>query len=105
MGIMAGQTSYKGDKGKLRKALREAGQDVMNMDIIYNDKRKTFRRLKMEYASHIFNATQAQQRKLERLLKEAFGERWITAYFIQESQWNWPPGKSTGKSLCIKLKV
>jgi len=93
---------YRGDIGKFRKALHESGFTEQATNIIFNDNSKDNmrRRLKLWFSTAVFNAPQTQQRKLEHKLKQAFGDRWITAYFIKQETW-W----RSGKSLCIKLKV
>ena len=92
---------YKGDIGAFRKALDECGlgnhyANFYNDNSVAGLKR---RRLKCSSAKAVFNAPQRTQRKLERKLKEAFGQRWISAYFIKQ-----PYYCGEGKQLCIKLR-
>ena len=92
---------YKGDIGAFRKALDECGLGNRFANF-YNDnsaKGLNKRRLKYDRATEVFNAPQALQRKLERKLKEAFGQRWISAYFIKRRYYC-----GEGKQLCIKLR-
>lgn len=65
---------FYGDKGLLRLALVEAGfKRHVVQGQIFNDVRKTgVRRLKLWFASEVFDAPQAQQRKLEKSLRELF---------------------------------
>ena len=97
---------YKGDTGKFRRALFYAGFDA-NFTSIFNDyckaKPKTSkRRLKLWWATSVFEAPQKQQRLLERLLRDAFGDRIDSMYFVQNST---VAGMIADcKSLCIKLK-
>ena len=92
---------YKGDIGQFRKALDECGfghryANFYNDNSVEGLKR---RRLKCSSATEVFNAPQRTQRKLERKLKEAFGQRWISAYFIKQ-----PFYYGEGMQLCIKLR-
>lgn len=66
---------YRGDTGLFRKCLHEAG--FKKVSTIFNDDSKdhTRRRLKLWWGEAVFNAPQAQQKKLERLLKKTFGDR------------------------------
>lgn len=92
---------YRGDLGAFRKALDECGLSN-HWANFYNDNSVAHlkrRRLKCSSATAVFNAPQALQRKLERKLKAAFGQRWISAYFIKQ-----PPYYGEGKQLCIKLR-
>ena len=91
---------YKGDLGAFRKALDECGLRDRYASF-YNDNSVNGlngRRLKCSNATEVFKAPQRTQRKLERKLKEAFGQRWISAYFIAI-----PYYQGEGKQLCIKL--
>ena len=92
---------YRGDLGAFRKALDECGlgnhyANFYNDNSVAGLKR---RRLKCSSATAVFTAPQRTQRKLERKLKEAFGQRWISAYFIKQ-----PYYYGEGKQLCIKLR-
>jgi hypothetical protein len=86
-------------------ALDEAGFEHAANSTIFNDdskakpKRNT-RRLKLRFASDVFDAPQNQQRKLEKVLRELFGDRILAMYFAEGSPWGW----SDDKSLCIKLQ-
>lgn len=102
--------SYRGDIGLFRLALKEAGFDQPQYRSIFNDdskaKTKTgIRRLKLWFATDVFDAPQKQQRKLEKSLRELFehtGKEILCMYFVQNST---PYGMLGGaKSLCIKLR-
>ena len=96
---------FKGDIGLFRLALLEAGFENASKRIIFNDDSKAkpkqpFRRLKLWAADDINRASQKKQWKLEKSLRELFGDRIITMYFIPGSQW----ARMPYPSLCIKLK-
>ncbi len=59
---------------------------------IYNDKRKTFRRLKLAEGHLVFNAPLVQQEYLALFLRDCYGDRILEMYFQKD------------KSLCIKLR-
>jgi hypothetical protein len=99
---------YYGDTGLFRMALDEAGFEHAAARTIFNDdskakpKRNT-RRLKLWFATEVFDAPQKQQRKLEKVLRELFGDRILAMYFARNSTpYGWPSGGA--KSLCIKLQ-
>ena len=99
--------TFKGDIGLFRLALASAGFEDASKRIIFNDDSKAkpkqaTRRLKLWFATSIFDAPQKKQKKLEKLLRELFGERIISMYFVPGAH-SW--GRINGeKSLCIKLK-
>lgn len=84
------------DSGKFRTALKRAGWG--GEGIIFSDPRKTTRRLKLWFATAVFDDSQEGQRKLEKELKAQFGTRYLTGYFINAGYWC-----GGGKSLCIRL--
>lgn len=88
---------YRGDAGLFRKCLHETGFK-QRYQTIFNDDSKdhTRRRLKLWFGQHVFDAPQAQQKKLERKLKKAFGGRVLAMYFAPAPYGSW--------SLCIKLQ-
>jgi len=97
---------YKGDIGKFRRALLNAGFVRQSDGSIFNDDSKAkvktnVRRLKLWFASDVFDATQKQQRRLEKYLRSEFGERILTMYFVENST---PYGGFGATSLCIKLQ-
>ncbi len=97
---------YKGDIGLFRLALHEAGFKFQHTPSIFNDDCKSEpklpgRRLKLWFADKVFEAPQAQQRRLEKSLRELFGDRIVKMYFILGSTAY--HRYSNGKSLCIKL--
>lgn len=87
------------DIGKFRAALLLAGFFEPAECLIYNDKSKGFRRLKLWFGTTVFNAPQEQQQALEKLLRELFGDRILSMYFI-DGYSRWRPAVS----LCIRLK-
>lgn len=99
--------TFKGDIGLFRLALVEAGFESQSTCLIFNDDSKAkpkapTRRLKLWFAKAVFDAPQKQQKKLEKSLRELFGERIISMYFVPGAHsWYAPKGD---KSLCIKLK-
>lgn len=100
--------TFKGDIGLFRLALVEAGFELASQRSIFNDDSKAkpkapTRRLKLWFASDIFKATQTRQRKLEKSLRELFGDRIIAMYFVPGAHWHYSQAKGD-KSLCIKLK-
>lgn len=96
---MQGNTTHRGDNGLFRSALLLAGFFERAEGSIFNDKHKNFRRLKLWYSTPVFNAPQEQQQVLEKLLREAFGDRIISMYF-QRGYSRWTPIYQ----LCIRLK-
>lgn len=94
---------FYGDTGLFRLALLEAGfKWQATRASIFNDYRKhgQFRRLKLWFATEVFDAPQAQQRKLEKSLRELFGTRIEHMEFIKGGI-----GRTPGwKSLTIKLR-
>ena len=92
----------KGDVSLFRGALLLAGFLPHSESYIFNDYRKTtgFRRLKLWAATWVFEAEQAQQQALEKALREAFGDRILSMYFVANVH-GWTP---RGKSLCIRLR-
>jgi hypothetical protein len=89
----------KGDLGLFRGALLLAGFFERSECLVFNDKRSGFRRLKLWSASAVHSAPQEQQLALEKYLREAFGDRIISMYFIPAYRW-----PSAACSLCIRLK-
>ena len=89
------------DTKLIRKALADAKftRHITN-SLIFNDKGKKGRRLKIWDAAEVFSASQPKQRKLEALFKQAFGDRIVSMYFVKGAYWAGP----NGKALCIKLK-
>ncbi len=101
------------DTGKLRTALEQSGFNKVawrwyGIDqcatAIFNDLSKSSgtRRLKVWLGTAVFDAPVAQQKLLERKLKQAFGDRYLTGYFIRLPKYVAHCGE--GKSLCIRLK-
>lgn len=82
-----------------RAALLLSGFFERSECLIFNDKRNNFRRLKLWFASAVFDAPQKQQKALEQLLRDAFGDRILSMYFIPAERWHGAPW-----SLCIRLK-
>lgn len=87
------------DIGKFRAALLLAGFFEQAECMIYNDKNKGFRRLKLWFGTSVFNASQKQQQVLEKLLRELFGDRILSMYFIE----GYAPWRIS-RALCIRLK-
>lgn len=87
------------DTGKFRTALLMAGFFRYSEGTIFNDvnKAKTWRRLKLWFADEVFNSSQKQQQVLEKELRQQFGDRILTMYFLEGRRW------SPGKALCIRL--
>ena len=95
-----GNTTYRGDIGLFRAALLLSGFFRRSESSIFNDKSKDgTRRLKLWFADGIEDASQEQQWALEGLLREVFGKRILSMYFIECPHWC-----GGGASLCIKLK-
>jgi hypothetical protein len=99
--------TFRGDIGLFRLALVEAGFDSASQRSIFNDDSKAkpkapTRRLKLWFATDVFKAKQAKQWKLEKSLRELFGDRIISMYFCPGAH-SWYAAKGD-KSLCIKLK-
>lgn len=92
---------YKGDIGLVRKCIADAGLFVSRYASAYNDNssHNNKRRIKITRMDNLFNASHAQQVKLDKLLRETFGERFLTAYFIQSGAW-----RGNSKDFCIKLQ-
>jgi len=67
----------------VRQALAQAG--FSSTPTIFTGKSYGLRRVKIWQGTGIFEASQRQQRKLERALKAAFGPRWISANFVRGS--------------------
>ena len=95
-----------GDNGRFRRALADSGLGCVR-NTIFNDNSKAkpstnIRRLKLTFATQIFNAPQSSQRRLARELRKQFGERIVSMYFIADGPgWYIPNGT---KALCIKLR-
>lgn len=83
------------DSGKFRIALKRAG--FKDDGQVFSDPRKDTRRLKLWFAGSVFDAPRKQQLVLEKSLKELFGDRYLTGYFIRHA-WG-----TNSKSLCIRL--
>lgn len=95
-----GNTTYRGDIGLFRAALLLAGFFNRSESHIFNDKNKDgTRRLKLWFSSAVEEASQEQQKALEGLLREAFGDRILVMYFVECAPWS-----GGGSSLCIRLK-
>lgn len=90
------QPQYRGDLGLVRKALWDCGWFNKSQDILFNDKRRNWSRIKVWFADKVYEATQAEQEALEQALREAFGDRIIKMGFIKTYR--------DSKSLCIWLK-
>jgi len=93
-----------GDTGKFRQALLSAGFVNRAKSTIFNDNSKAkpqqpTRRLKLWFADDVFSSPQKKQKKLEKALRELFGDRIIKMYFTHS-----PSYGAQFKSLCIKLK-
>ncbi len=97
------------DATLFRNAVRQAGYNTRwGVGTVYNDirRRSGFRRLKLDYATEVFNSSQQQQQDLERRLRQAFGDRILSMYFIPWVTYGVDAkGKPTGISLCIRLKL
>lgn len=98
----------KGDIGLFRGALLLAGFFGQVDSFIFNDDSKAkpkqpTRRLKLWFANPVFNAPQEQQQALEGSLRDAFGERIISMYFVEAFPWR-KGAKINPKSLCIRLR-
>ncbi len=97
-------SKYRGDTGLFRAALDAAGfkssGSALDRRHIFNDDSKDHlrRRLKLWFATKIFESSQKQQRKLERELRARFGDRILAMYFIAANS------RYGGYSLCIKLR-
>ncbi len=96
---------FKGDIGLFRLALVEAGFENASKRIIFNNDSKAkpktgVRRLKLWSADDINRASQKKQWKLEKSLRELFGERIVSMYFHPGSRW----ARMPYPALCIKLK-
>jgi len=91
---------FKGDIGSFRAALLLAGFFGQSECYIYNDRRKDgTRRLKLQYATDVYEASADQHEALTRQLDDAFGSRIADVYFIPGSDiWD------TFKQLCIVLR-
>lgn len=85
------------DSGKFRAALCRVGW-AAERATIFSDPRKNTRRLKLWFANSVFESSPAAQQRLEKILKEQFGARYLTGYFIKIGERN-----GGGKSLCIRL--
>jgi len=97
---------YRGDLGTLRRVLAENGfADTAGHWGYYNDDSKDHqrRRLKVVDGNAIFDASQYKQKKLEAALRQAFGDRIITMYFIARCAW-FNSQNGAHCSFCIKLK-
>jgi hypothetical protein len=77
---------YRGDAGKLRKALDQTGfpgrKDIFGNPMsrkIYSDTNTSTRRLKLAFARDVWTAKPAQYKKLVNALKKSFGKRFIRA--------------------------
>lgn len=91
---------HKGKSGKFRQALEDSGfLATLRNPQIYNDRRKTFRRLKLWCAENIFDASITAQSKLEAELRKQFGTDILEMYFVKGDRWH---GQM---SLCVKLKL
>ncbi len=95
-------TVHTGHTARLRSALRKGGFPVQaKIGHIFNDhyRRKYFRRLKIWFATEIFSASHARQRKLEKAIREEFGDEILVMYFAALPYYH-----GGGKSLIIRLK-
>jgi hypothetical protein len=97
-----GNTKHRGDIGLFRSALLLAGFVRESEDSIFNDDSRdhTRRRLKLWSAESIFNASQEDQKVLGGYLREFFGDRIISMYFVPGMHY-WHTDAT--KSLCIKM--
>ena len=95
-----GNTKHRGDIGLFRSALLLAGFMRESEGSIFNDDSKdhTRRRLKLWGGTAVFNASQEDQKVLEGYLREFFGDRIISMYFVPGHYWH-----MDSKSLCIKM--
>lgn len=87
------------DTKLFRAALLLSGFFERSECLIFNDKRNNFRRLKLWFATPVFNAPQKQQQALEQLLRETFGNRILSMYFVKAERWH-----GVTWSFCIRLK-
>ncbi len=96
-----GNTTYRGDVGLFRAALLLAGFFTRSECLIFNDRSKVTgaRRLKLWFADSVNEASQEQQWALEGYLREVFGDRIQSMYFLPGMPWN-----RGNASLCIRLK-
>jgi hypothetical protein len=86
--------------GKLRMALDKAGYaTVYGWEIFTHLRKDGTRRVKLWRADKVFDSTQEQQQKLEKILKEIYGSSYQGGYFIECGPWN-----GARKSFCIILK-
>ena len=101
---------YKGDTGKVRKALATAGflgsQTYADDAFIFNDKAKNgTRRLKVWSANSIIFADDATQQRVADALKSEFGDRLIQMFSIPWMHTSYLPRLGDRRALCIRLKA
>lgn len=105
---------FKGDTGKFRKALFDAGfKNIAKDGPIFNDKGLCGgRRLKLWFAADVVYEDVAVQQEVYDNLKAEFGERLISVYSLPVGYWahgargreQLVPGYLYSRSLCVKLK-
>lgn len=97
--VNKGNTTFRGDTGKFRAALHALGlkHDAIMFNTKSSDGKR--RRIKLWFADDVFNSSQATQHELEKKLREAYGTRILSMYFIKRP--NWCGG---GKCMCIRLQ-
>ena len=84
----------------IRNACQNNG--VLMRTPVFSDKRKDgTKRVKFWFANRLFEASQKKQRAIARELREAFGDQFVSAYFIANQRW----GYTDSKSFCVRLKV
>ena len=95
---------YRGQAGKFRKALAQAGFTNASKDTIYSDPHVDgSRRLKLVVATSIFDSCILAQENLETKLREQLGDDIVSMYFIRYQPY-WMKNETKIKSLCIQLK-
>ncbi len=94
--------AYKGDCGKLRQALKDAGIELGIVTSIFNDRSKLTgkRKLKLWFAQNVWNAPAKHQWALHDNLHKQFGKRILAMYFIKGD----PMRRTPSASFVIKLR-
>lgn len=92
---------YRGDTGKFRLALSNAGFIGSSRRTIFNDVAKVrgYRRMKLWFAEALQAAPQKQQEKLVNEIKSQFGDRFISVYLMKNPGW-----VGGGWALCLRVK-
>lgn len=90
---------FAGDMGALRKALWENNFHRAARGSMFHDKHDSWRRIKLWFASDVFDASQVAQEQLAADIRLAYGERLIKMGFTKTE--NWTGGQW---SLCIWLE-